>query len=122
MNVLPPSSGQPLLAAHLHTRRCVRHESREAAARCTGCSREFCRECVVDHGGRLLCVTCIAKLVHDAKEAPRRWKAVRHGLSTGAALFVAWVAFFWVGTLLLKIPAAVHEGTVWKLDLDEAAP
>jgi hypothetical protein len=122
VNVLPPLPGQPLPAGgSLHTRRCVRHDSREAAARCPGCRREFCRECVVDHAGRLLCSGCITKLVHPTGVAPRRWAVVRRGLATGAGVMVAWVAFFWVGTLLLKIPAAVHEGTIWKMDSSEDA-
>jgi hypothetical protein len=43
----------------------------------------------------------------------KRWAALRRGLSLAAAVVVAWMAFFAAGKLLLKIPAEVHEGTIW---------
>jgi hypothetical protein len=122
VNALPPLPGQPVPdRPGLHTRRCVRHDAREAAALCLGCTRDFCRECVVDHSGRLLCATCIARLGRTTATTPRRWAALGRRISLGAAVLVAWVAFFIVGTLLLKIPAEMHEGTIWN-SLAEKGP
>jgi len=116
VNALSSASGQPNFEGGLHTRRCVRHDAREAAARCPGCSRDFCRECVIDHAGRLLCAGCVAKLTATKVGASgSRWPAVRRVCTLGAAVVTAWFAFFLVGKLLLAIPSAVHEGTIWKV-------
>ena len=114
MSALPPPPGQLGRAdGNLHIRRCVRHDSREAAARCPACGGFFCRECVSDHEGRLLCAACLAKLAAATKTGKRNWKGIFRGLTLGAAVLVVWLAFFTVGMLLLKIPTAVHEGTIW---------
>jgi hypothetical protein len=41
---------------------CHRHPDRPAAARCTSCKRSYCRECIVDHKGRILCGPCLEHL------------------------------------------------------------
>lgn len=72
---------------------------------------------MVDHAGRLLCASCVAKLAAVAAR-PRgaRWRTSREVTSFGFAVLVAWTAFFIVGKILLAIPTAVHEGTIWKVD------
>ena len=40
---------------------CWNHETREAVCRCLGCGRSYCRECVTEHEGRLVCANCIGK-------------------------------------------------------------
>lgn len=109
MNAPPPL---PVVA--LHARRCVRHITREAAARCPQCGEFFCRECVVEHAGRLLCAPCLAK-ISTAREARRTWLgSQRRGLQTAAGALVLWLVFYWAGALLLKLPPDFHDGTVWK--------
>jgi hypothetical protein len=69
----------------------------------------------VDHAGRLLCASCIAKLtVVAAVERGSRWPGIRRVIGLGLAVAMAWTAFFIVGKVLLAIPSAVHEGTIWK--------
>ena len=41
--------------------RCWNHEAREAACRCPACGRSYCRECVSEHEGRLLCAACLSR-------------------------------------------------------------
>jgi formylmethanofuran dehydrogenase subunit E len=41
--------------------RCQRHPGREAAARCPSCQQSFCRECITEHEGRMLCLACLTK-------------------------------------------------------------
>jgi len=98
----------------LYTRRCARHREREAAARCPACGESFCRECVVEHEGRLLCTGCLAKELKQHPARRLRWAVWRRTFSLGAAGLVAWLAFYWGGRVLLKIPPAFHDGTIWK--------
>lgn len=93
----------------LHAQRCVRHPGREAVARCPSCVRFYCRECVVEHGGRLLCTSCLAKAV-----APAQRKRSFAGIGwTAAAVFgllTAWASFYYTGSVLAQIPSSFHEG------------
>lgn len=113
---LIPSPGPTPAPGRLHARRCVRHAEREAVAQCPGCGGSFCRECVSEHDGRLLCANCLAKLPRASVETgkTRRWVAGwRQGLATGAAVLLAWLFFYGVGRLLPKLPEALHDGQTW---------
>ena len=41
--------------------KCRLHPDREAVARCVGCETLYCRECVAEHDGRMLCSACLAQ-------------------------------------------------------------
>jgi hypothetical protein len=110
----PPIPLPPGGLGQLHARRCVRHPTREAAARCPGCGEFFCRECVVEHDGKLLCSTCIARRVAATGRRAERLAAVRRFASAGGGVLALWIVFYWVGALLLKIPPDFHDGTIWK--------
>ncbi len=110
----PPIPPAPAGLGQLHARRCVRHTAREAAARCPGCGEFFCRECVVEHDGKLLCAACIARTSGTRATRRERLAAVRRVGSTTAGALVLWWLFYAAGTLLLKIPAEFHDGTIWK--------
>lgn len=90
-------------------------------ARCPSCSGYFCRECIVEHEGRLICAACLAREVAStASASSRRGKALaraREVASVGVSLLVLWWLFYGFGSLLLRIPAEVHDGTVWKKTL-----
>lgn len=94
--------------------RCLVHASREAAARCPACRQFFCRECVTEHDGRVLCVACLRKKA----AAPAR----RHGhlgplllpAQLGLGLGLAWTAFYLLGLVLLQSPSAWHEGKAFE--------
>lgn len=97
--------------------RCFHHASREAAARCPECGRYFCRECVTEHEGRVICAACL----RGKSRRPlvrRRWFTgiVRAGQLV-AALFVTWLFFRLVGEGLLLLPSSFHEGTLWNVTL-----
>jgi hypothetical protein len=116
VNSLPPIFDRPGRAAvQIHAQRCARHPEREAAARCPACGGFFCRECVVEHDGRLLCAACLAK--QEDAGGPRRGRrqAVRRQLALAAAVFAAGLVFYSLGSLLLSVPPDFHEGTVWGL-------
>lgn len=54
--------------------RCQQHPGQAAAARCPSCQQSFCRECVTEHDGRMLCLACFAK--RSQREA---WERARGG-------------------------------------------
>jgi hypothetical protein len=113
MNASPLPEPGATAGRGLHTRRCVRHDAREAAARCPECQGYFCRECVIDHRGRFLCANCLAKTSAKTAAKRKRWEAALRLAIAVCGVFVAWLAFYSLGATLLKIPAAVHEGTIW---------
>ena len=100
----------------LVTQRCFRHRRREAAARCRGCRRFYCRECVTEHEGRLLCSACLAVQIRPEKRRQRKLPAFFQLLQFAAGIFVLWFVCYLAGHLLLSIPTEFHEGTVWKQD------
>ena len=110
----PPIPVGPSVAGQLHARRCVRHPAREAAARCPGCGEFFCRECVVEHDGKLLCATCVARAAEAGKRRSQRRAAMRRAAVTAGAAIMLWMLFYAGGALLVKIPPDFHDGTIWK--------
>jgi hypothetical protein len=97
---------------------CFVHRQREAAARCPECARFFCRECVTEHEGRVLCVGCLARVNERAGESRLRLGWLWRAGQVTAALFLAWIFFYWLGGLLLRIPPDVHEGIYWEFQRD----
>ncbi|MCL1920331.1 MAG: rhomboid family protein [Kiritimatiellaeota bacterium] len=101
----------------LRRERCILHPDREAAACCPSCRRPFCRECVTEHDGRLLCAACIGRLAAAREERPRaRPLAVlarRGGKALAlAASALALVAFYLLVALLLgSIPHRFHDSS-----------
>ena len=98
----------------LHHRRCANHAQREAAARCPECKRFFCRECITEHESRVLCATCLAKILAPGKKGKARFRGVFRFAQLAVGFFVAWLVFYALGDLLLRIPTSFHEGEVWK--------
>jgi hypothetical protein len=96
-------------------RKCVRHPGREAVARCPSCGEHFCRECVVEHRGILLCAACLARAAATAPQsAQTEWRRAGELALTAASVLLLWVAFYTLGQFLKFVPARVHEGTVWR--------
>jgi hypothetical protein len=100
-------------AGSIQTRRCARHIGREAAARCPACGGFFCRECIVEHEGRLLCTGCLAKAAAAAHSAAGRSAAARRRLALLAATLAALLMFYGMGSILLNVPPEFHRGTIW---------
>jgi hypothetical protein len=95
--------------------KCFNHRRREAVARCPGCGRTFCRECITEHEGRAICAGCLGRLV-----APRGGSAPRFAsalLAARCALGFAglWLFFYAIGQALLRLPSSFHEGTLWRV-------
>jgi hypothetical protein len=93
--------------------RCFHHEFREAASRCPMCHRYFCRECVTEHEGRVLCAECLKKAVAGETAAGGGLRRVFGALLPIAGLLIAWLFFYAVGRTLQLVPVEVHDGAVW---------
>ncbi len=95
----------------------MRHEAREAAARCTGCGSFFCRECVVEHEGQLQCADCLARANKAAAAVAVRPK--KNGryfawLRFAVSVLVLWQLLYWAGWLLLQTPPEMHDSKLWR--------
>jgi hypothetical protein len=98
----------------LALQRCLNHPAREAAARCLDCSGHYCRECVVEHDGRLLCAACLRKATKTSAFREVWLARIWHFAQVCGALAFLWIAFFALGKMLLAIPSSFHEGDIWK--------
>lgn len=94
---------------------CYHHAGREAVARCPGCGHYFCRECVTEHDDRMLCSTCLAQL-SDARagRGRRRMEAWSVFMQGAIGVSLLWYLFYLIGQVLLSIPHAFHDGTIWQ--------
>jgi hypothetical protein len=94
----------------LSHRRCFNHAGREAAARCPSCGNFFCRECITEHEGRMICSRCLQPEVEGSVK--RRFiRGVARVLQVLAGTLLLWLAFFLAGRILLELPSTFHEGT-----------
>lgn len=85
---------------------------REAAARCPSCGRYFCRECVTEHEGRILCAPCLVREAQSRATASRRM-VVRPALAALAGFVALWFVFYLAGQILLALPSKFHDGVRW---------
>lgn len=111
-----------LPAQRLHTRRCARHPAREAAARCPSCQEFFCRECVVEHAGKLLCASCLAKTSVAQERRREHLAQLRRAVEATAGVLVLWLMLYVAGALLLRLPADFHDGTIWRKMAERTSP
>ena len=95
--------------------RCFNHATREAVARCPECAQFFCRECITEHDDRVICTACLQKLARIPLLKRPAFAGALRATQCLAGLFVAWFFFYLVGTALLALPAAFHEGTLWQV-------
>lgn len=98
--------------AKLANQRCFFHTQREAALKCPGCGRFYCRECASEHDGRWLCSSCIGKPPQDTAEKASRGAAVKNGIALALSLLFLWFAFQAVGAMLISVPAPTHDAIV----------
>lgn len=104
--------------AALAERKCLNHNGREAVARCPGCRSYFCRECVSEHAGRILCAPCLTAEM-NASNARRKFQTWVPMVALFGIGF-AWMLFMGLGKILLAIPAEVHDGGWADPDSDAA--
>lgn len=104
----------------LAQQRCANHAGREAVARCPGCRRHFCRECITEHDDRVWCTACLARQARPPLARRLRLAALSRLLMLTLALFMLWSAFYLCGRALLAVPADFHEGAYLATIIDRA--
>lgn len=82
--------------------RCQQHPVREAIARCPNCRQSFCRECITEHDGRMLCLPCLAKQSVFPAAPSKRWPKLGWALGAFGGLLFTWAFFFGLGELFLR--------------------
>ena len=87
--------------AALH-QRCWNHEGREAVCRCPECRRSFCRECVSEHGGRLLCAGCLTRLAQETEPQTQGGNLLAASMLFGGVV-LAWLLFFGAAEGILSV-------------------
>ncbi len=94
--------------------RCWNHELREAACRCPGCGKSFCRECVSEHESRLLCAACLRSFsrARDGIDSKKRFRAGPVVIAL-AGFLISWVVFFAAGESILTL-AVRAEQSAWQ--------
>jgi len=96
--------------APLARRRCWSHATREAVSRCPSCKKFYCRECVTEHDGRLLCVTCLAAAgAATVKRTGTRW--IVWMTAAIAGLLITFFLHATLGYVLEKLPPSWGRGT-----------
>ena len=89
--------------------RCWNHELREAVCRCLGCGRSYCRECVTEHTGRLLCAGCIAKEGVADRPRSRRFQGLGMPLAAMLAFFFAWLVLYGTGAGIITLTQRMEQ-------------
>jgi hypothetical protein len=82
--------------------RCFHHPGREAVVRCPNCRRFYCRECVTEHDGRMICASCA---VENAPVGARKSSTLGWIAGSGAGFLLAWLMFYYLGEMLARIPS-----------------
>lgn len=88
--------------------RCRQHPTREAVVRCPVCLRYYCRECVTEHRGRMMCASCLAEIGSSSTSAPGV-RSVGLIFSGAGGLLLAWLIFYYLGVALARIPSDFFE-------------
>jgi hypothetical protein len=94
--------------------RCFNHPTREAVARCPECRRFFCRECVSEYEDRFLCSSCLRKMLAPQTKRSKSFKLILAIAQFFIGIILVWLFFFYLGQILLTLPDAFHNGTLWQ--------
>jgi len=93
--------------------RCFNHMLREAVARCPQCRRYFCRECVTEHDDQVLCAACLNDKIMPVTGGLTRFGGLVRIFHFLLGAMILWIFFYYIGQILLSLPSAFHEGTLW---------
>jgi hypothetical protein len=89
--------------------RCWNHEAREAACRCPGCGRSYCRECVSEHEGRLLCAACLSAVTAGHEPIGARGRNLAPAAMIAAAILLAWLTYWAAGESVMSVIRRMHQ-------------
>jgi hypothetical protein len=83
--------------------RCWNHEAREAACRCPACGRSYCRECVSEHEGRLLCAACLSRITANRVQETGGFRRLAPPAMIAAGILLAWLIYWAAGVSLIGL-------------------
>ena len=92
--------------------RCFNHGMREAAAQCPECRRFFCRECITEHEGRIMCSPCLEALLRPDEQRGSLAALPLQALKLFSGIALTWLVVYGLGRALAAIPTAFHDGTL----------
>ena len=92
--------------ANLAAERCLTHPEREAVARCSSCRRCFCRECVSEHAGFIICGACLKKTREGETRAKGFGARALSLFKPVAGAFLLWLVFYLCGRAMLAVVQA----------------
>ena len=93
--------------------KCYNHKHREAAARCPECTRFFCRECITEHDDRVLCTQCLENIITNSQKKSSSLGVIYQVFRFISGTIIIWLAFYYIGIMLLSLPTDFHEGSIW---------
>ena len=88
--------------------RCLYHSSREAVCRCPSCQNYYCRECVLEHEGKLICTRCLAAATQPKQVTDSTKWGLLSVLASGG-LLLCWVLQYYLGWAFSQISTTFHE-------------
>ena len=104
----------------LAQKKCLNHGLREAVARCPVCTSYFCRECIAEHEGLVLCAQCLAKSAAASRQKNSLWQSILVPPGALLGFCLAWLFFLSMGKILIRIPASFHDGS-WSDEAGETS-
>lgn len=93
---------------------CFLHPEREAVAICLSCGQYFCRECVTEHQGKVLCKACLSRQGHKSKKRKKLPLFFRAFIAMIVGLILCYILFYSLGYTLSIIPDTFHQGTYFE--------
>jgi hypothetical protein len=75
---------------------------------CVECRRAYCRECVVDHDGRLICAACLVRLRAPSAGGSRALQRTFSAAGMAVTLLLCWIVFYMAGRLLMTAEPEHH--------------
>jgi hypothetical protein len=97
----------------IRSQRCFVHPDREAVARCPGCGRFFCRECVTEHEDRVLCAACIARSAAVPVQGQGPWRWLVQSVEMCFGVLLGWLFFYYLGRVFAWLPEILPKGNFW---------
>lgn len=82
--------------------KCWYHAARAAAARCPECEKYYCRECITEHEGQVICATCLDALTteEEREEQASGLFSIVYGL---LGMLLSWLLFYVISRSLIEL-------------------
>ena len=98
----------------LKNRRCFNHADREASARCPVCQNDFCRECITEHKGKMLCVNCLKESTQKKQNKKKIFAPVFYILLLAITVIIIFLCFVNMGRGIAFREINKHENASFK--------